>query len=244
MTSLITAFTPAPSCFAPTYTVAPSGNDTVANLTAIRGYATECMPSPPQATGYPTIHAVNCFPGYHQVAGSLGRDESSTYGTCCPSGMTIHSTASQMCSSITGYNSVTVVNATQTSAVHANFLVAPAMVMAWNSQDLVGLTASRSVEVIPSPTGQSVETGADHLPKADTVRYKVVLAICVAIGCLVGIGLVAALIAFVLARRRQRMAAAAAAKDMPPAYEARSSESSEELPGYLAGAREEKFDVK
>lgn len=158
-------------------------------------------------------------------------------------GMTIHSTASQMCSSITGYNSVTVVNATQTSAVHANFLVAPAMVMAWNSQDLVALTASRSVEVIPSPTGQSVETGADHLPKADTVRYKVVLAICVAIGCLVGIGLVAVLIAFILARRRQRMAAAAA-KDLPPAYEERSSESSDELTGYLAGAREEKFDVK
>lgn len=85
MTSSITAFTPASSCFAPTYTVAPSGNDTVENLTAIRGYATECMPFAPRATGYPTVHAVNCFPGYRQVSGSLDADESSTYGTCCPS---------------------------------------------------------------------------------------------------------------------------------------------------------------
>ncbi|KAK4502319.1 hypothetical protein PRZ48_005744 [Zasmidium cellare] len=230
MTSVITAFTPASSCFAPTYTVAPSGNDTVENLTAIRGYATECMPSAPGKTGYSTINAVDCFPGYSQVAASLGPDKSSTYGTCCPS--------------VTGYNSVTVVNATQTSTVHANFLVAPAMVMAWNSQDLVALTASRSVTVLPHETeGSTPATETNHSLHVDTVRHKVVLAICIAVGCLVAIGIVAALIALILVRRR-RQKAAAAAKDLPPAYEAKSSESSETLPEYLVGEKEEKFDVK
>ena len=151
---------------------------------------------------------------------------------------------------------MTVVNATQTTMVHANHLVAPAMVMAWNSEDLVAVTASRSVEIISHerPTAQttvepavtvssSPATQENHLPQADTVRHKVVLAVCIAVGCLVGIGIVAALIAFVLVKRRHRKAAAAA-KDLPPAYEARRSESSEELPEYVAGAKMETFDVK
>lgn len=157
--------------------------------------------------------------------------------------MTIGSTSTQMCSSVTGYNSVTVINATQTSMVHANFLVAPAMVMAWNSQDLVALTASRSVAIIPSATNPSSTTESDDMHKVNAVRHKVILAICVVVACLVGLGIIAALIAFILVRKRQHKAAKAL-QDLPPAYEARSSQSSDELPMYVARSKSEKVDVE
>lgn len=84
MTSTI-AFTPAASCFAPTYTVAPLGNDTVENLTASRGYNPECMPFTPEPTGYPTVSAVNCLDGYELLVGDQSTNGATTYGTCCPS---------------------------------------------------------------------------------------------------------------------------------------------------------------
>lgn len=159
--------------------------------------------------------------------------------------MTIQSTSTQMCSSITGYNSVTVVNATQTSTVHANFLVAPAMVIAWNTQDLAALTSSDSVTIIPFATNQPSTTGSNDMHKVDAVRHKVILAICVVVACLVGLGIVAALTAFILVRKRQhKHKAAGAAQDLPPAYAARSSQSSDELPMYVVGSEPAKADVK
>lgn len=160
--------------------------------------------------------------------------------------MTIQSTSTQMCSSVTGYNSVTVINATQTSMVHANFLVAPAMVIAWNTEDLAALTSSDSVAALPSatdgplPVGSTTESDGD---KVDAVRHKVILAICVVVGCLVGLGIIAALISFILVRKKQRKAERAA-QDLPPAYEARSSHSSDELPMYVAASKSARSDVK
>ncbi|CAK1360490.1 unnamed protein product [Cercospora beticola] len=190
--NLTTVFTPPAWCFAPTYTVAPDGNDSfTAGDVAIRGYRPECFPigffdvftfttndaeqgSPSFLLGSTRRYTRGveipasyyspgvCPSGYVSAAGTY--DGENYYDTCCPSSMSVIESS---CTSRA--STVTLVNGTDTWTQTVEIARAPSIVVAYQSSDLSLWTTPGSTS---TPTAATTSRPTDAVDSPTTTEEE------------------------------------------------------------------------